>query len=115
MRGILEVSLRRESNYFIHRRSTVDSKSVYSVGVAIENQTSEKLSLSPGSVISSKKEKKNRDRGATLRSGEGGGAPLVTRYWGGGGGTRHFSLLTLYNFKNIRGHVPSRPPLLRGP
>ena len=87
MLGNLEVSLRRESNYFIHRRSTVDSKSVYSVGVAIENQTSEKLSQSPGSVISSKKEKKNRDRGATLRSGEGGGgggSPLVTRYWGGG-------------------------------
>ena len=86
MLGNLEVSLRRESNYFIHRRSTVDSKSVYSVGVAIENQTSEKLSQSPGSVISSKKEKKNRDRGANLRSGEGGGgSPLVTRYWGGGG------------------------------
>ena len=36
-----------------------------------------------------------------------GGAQLVTRYWGG---TRHFFLLTLYNFKNIGGggggHMP---------
>ena len=39
-----------------------------------------------------------RDRGATLRLG---GAPLVTEYWGGC--TRHFFLLTLYNFKNIGG------------
>ena len=38
--------------------------------------------------------------------GGGGGAPLVTRYWGG---TRHFFLLTLYNFKNIGGHVPPGP------
>ena len=36
-----------------------------------------------------------RDCGATLRFG---GSPLLTRYWGGGG-TRHFFLLTLYNFK----------------
>ena len=37
-----------------------------------------------------------RDRVATLRLGGGeGGAPLVTQYWGG---TRHFFLLTLYNF-----------------
>ena len=25
----------------------------------------------------------DRDRGATLRLGGGGGAPLVTQYWGG--------------------------------
>ena len=32
----------------------------------------------------------------------------MTQYWGG---TRHFFLLTLYNFKNIRGgHVPPPPP-----
>ena len=54
----------------------------------------------------------SRDRGATLRLGGGGGVePLVTQYcWGG---TGHFSLLTLYNFKNIRGHV--RPPPPPGP
>ena len=39
-----------------------------------------------------------------------GGAPLVTQYWGEGG-TRHFFLLILYNFKNIEGgHVPPPPP-----
>ena len=40
----------------------------------------------------------------------GGG---MTEYWGG---TMHFFLLTLYNFKNIGGeHVPPcPPPLLRG-
>ena len=27
----------------------------------------------------------------------------MTQYWGGGGDTRHFFLLTLYNFKNIGG------------
>ena len=43
----------------------------------------------------------------------GGGAPLMTQHWGGG--TRHFFLLILYNFKNIGGgHVPPAPPLLRG-
>ena len=31
------------------------------------------------------------------------GARLVTQYWGG---TKHFFLLILYNFKNIGGHVP---------
>ena len=36
----------------------------------------------------------------------GGGAPLVTQYWGGG--TKHFFLLILYNFKNI-----VRPPTPR--
>ena len=30
-------------------------------------------------------------------------------YWGEGG-TIHFFLLTLYNFKNIGGHVPALPP-----
>ena len=43
----------------------------------------------------------------------GGGAPLVTRYWGGGGGsTRHFFSLRLYNFKNILGGTcfPCPPP-----
>ena len=39
---------------------------------------------------------KHRDRGTTLRLG----APIVTQYWGG---TRHFFLLILYNFKNIGG------------
>ena len=40
--------------------------------------------------------------------GGGGGAPLVTQYWGV---TRHFFSLTLYNFKNIgRAHAP--PPSL---
>ena len=49
----------------------------------------------------------SRDRGATLRlGGGGGGAPLVTQYWGD---TRHFFLLNLYNFQNMP------PPLLRGP
>ena len=38
------------------------------------------------------------------------GTPLVTQYWGGGD-TRHFFLLNLYNFKNIEGgHVPPLPP-----
>ena len=43
----------------------------------------------------------------------------MTEYWGGG--TRHFFLLTLYNFKNIggggRGAGARAPPapLLRGP
>ena len=36
-----------------------------------------------------------------------GGAPLVTQYWGG---TRHFFLLILYNFKSIGGNVPPGPP-----
>ena len=38
----------------------------------------------------------------------------MTEYWGG---TIHFFLLTLYNFKNIGGaRAPSPPPpLLRGP
>ena len=40
----------------------------------------------------------------------------MTQYWGGGGGTRQFFLLTLYKFKNIGGvgvggHVPPPPPL----
>ena len=39
-----------------------------------------------------------------------GGAPLVTRYWRGGEGTRHLFLLTLYNSKNIRGARAPRPP-----
>ena len=33
----------------------------------------------------------------------------MTQYWGGGG-TRHFFPLSLYNFKNIGGHVPLPPP-----
>ena len=35
----------------------------------------------------------------------------MTQYWGGGG-TKHFFLLTLYNFKTIGrgGHVPPLPP-----
>ena len=34
----------------------------------------------------------------------GGGPSLVTQYWGwGGGDTRHFFSLILYNFKNIGG------------
>ena len=41
----------------------------------------------------------------------GGGAPLMTQYWGG---TRHFFLLNLYNFQNIGGGGTC-PPLLRGP
>ena len=55
------------------------------------------------------------NRGATLRFflGGGGRAPLVPQYWGGG--TRHFFLLTLYNFKNIGGHVSPPAPLLHGP
>ena len=44
--------------------------------------------------------------------GEGGGALLVTQYWGG---TRHFFLLNLYNFQNIGGGGRARAPLLRGP
>ena len=40
--------------------------------------------------------------------GGGGEAPIVTQYWGG---TRHFFLLTLYNFKNIGGaRAPPSPP-----
>ena len=40
-----------------------------------------------------------------------GGAPLVTRYWGGGvGGTKHFFLLILYNFRNIGGGGARAPP-----
>ena len=50
-----------------------------------------------------------RDRGATLRLGGGGGAPLVTQYWGGNVKI-HFLLLNLYNFKNIGGHVPPLAP-----
>ena len=38
-----------------------------------------------------------------------GGAPLVTQYCGGGG-TRHFFLLTPYDFKNIGRPVPPPPP-----
>ena len=39
----------------------------------------------------------------------GGGAPLVTQYWGG---TKHFFLLILYNFRNIwgGGTCPPGPP-----
>ena len=42
----------------------------------------------------------------------------MTQYWGGG--TKHFFLLILYNFKNIGGggaRAPPAPPasLLRGP
>ena len=55
-----------------------------------------------------------RDRGATLRLGEGGGSTVSDSLLGG---TRHFFLLALYNFKNIggRGHVPlpSPPPATR--
>ena len=53
-----------------------------------------------------------RDHRATLGLG-GGGKPLVTQYWGG---TRHFFLLILYNFKNIGGggHAPWHP-LLHSP
>ena len=43
-----------------------------------------------------------------------GRAPLVTQCWGG---TRHFFLLILYNFKNIggggEGHMPPCPPTPR--
>ena len=39
--------------------------------------------------------------------GGGGEAPLVPQYWGG---TRHFFLLTLYNFRNIgRARAPQPP------
>ena len=48
-----------------------------------------------------------RDRGATLRLGEGG-APLVTWYWVGG--HKSLFLLTLYNFKNIGGGTSPPPP-----
>ena len=34
-------------------------------------------------------------------------APLLSQYWGG---TKHFFLLILYNFRNIGGHVPPCPP-----
>ena len=54
----------------------------------------------------------SRDRRSSLRLGGGGGAPLVTQYWGD---TRHFFLLSLYNFKNIWGDTFPLPPLLRGP
>ena len=48
-----------------------------------------------------------RDRGATLRlGGEGEGTISASIL---GGGTRHFVLLTLYNFKNIGRHVPPPP------
>ena len=48
-----------------------------------------------------------------IGGGGGGGAPLVTQYWGD---TKHFFLLTLYNFKNIGGGGTCPPaPLLRGP
>ena len=39
---------------------------------------------------------------------DGGGAPLVTQSWG----TRHFFLLTIYNFKIIGGHAPPPPASL---
>ena len=52
-----------------------------------------------------------RDRGATLRWG--GGAPLVTQSWLGG--TRHFFLLILYNFRNIGGSRAPRAPLSLSP
>ena len=39
--------------------------------------------------------------------GGGEGAPLVPHYWGRG--TRHFLLLTLYNFKNIGVCAPPPP------
>ena len=42
---------------------------------------------------------KNRGRGATLKLGEGGGHISDSIV----GGTIHFFLLTLYNFKNIVG------------
>ena len=37
----------------------------------------------------------------------------MTQYWGGGGGTRHFFLLTLYNFKNIWGTRAPNPLALQ--
>ena len=45
-----------------------------------------------------------RDCRATLKLGRG--APLVTQYWGG---TRHFFLLNLNNFKNIGGRGTCSP------
>ena len=59
---------------------------------------------------------KQRPR-SNFEMGGGGGAPLVTQYWGGGP-QKHVFLLTLYNFKNIGGDVPPAPPpppLLRDP
>ena len=47
---------------------------------------------------------------SNFKIGEGG--TISASILGGGGGTRHFFLLTLYNFKNIEKHVP---PLLHGP
>ena len=47
----------------------------------------------------------SRDRVATLRL-EGG---TISESILGGGGTRHFFLLTLYNLRNIWGHVLPRP------
>ena len=41
--------------------------------------------------------------------GRGGGAPLVTQYWRGGG-TKYFFLLILYNLKNIGWGTRARPP-----
>ena len=52
-------------------------------------------------LSSKKKKKKTLMQGprSNFEIGEGGGgAPLVPLYWGV---TRHFFLLTLYNFKNI--------------
>ena len=43
-----------------------------------------------------------------VRGGGGGGGTDSDSILGGG--TRHFFLLTLYNFKNIGGHVLHRPP-----
>ena len=57
------------------------------------------------------------DRGASLRLG---GEGIVRDSILGGGGTKHFFLLILYNFKNIGGggwgeeRAPPAP-LLRGP
>ena len=46
------------------------------------------------------------DGRATLRLGGGGwGGGTVSDSIFGGGGTRHLFLLTLYNSKNIGGHV----------
>ena len=56
----------------------------------------------------------DRDRRATSRLGGGGGGGHISDSILGG--TRHFFLLTLYNFKNTGGHIPPHPPpLLRGP